>query len=80
MKTPDLKPCQNEALKSLEWHDSYFHTNQIGMRVNCSKYDRHAEVQLRVETIDPLVCEQAKRLLISKLCERCKEVGSCENA
>lgn len=71
----DLKPCQTEALKNLEWHDSYFHANYIVERVNCSNCDRHAEVWLRVEIIDPLVCEQAKRELIRKLCEGCKEAA-----
>lgn len=76
---PDLKPCQIEALKSLEWNDSYFLANHIAERVNCAKCDRHAEVWLRVGIIDPVVCEQAKRELIRKLCEGCKEVANDES-
>lgn len=73
MSVPDLKPCQIEALKSLEWSDPYLHANHIVERVNCTNCGRCAEVWLRVEIIDPIVCEQAKRELIRKLCEGCKE-------
>lgn len=75
-KTTDLKPCQIEALETLEWCDSYFHANHIVERVRCANCDRRAEVWLRVEIINPLVCERAKRELICKLCEGCKEVAN----
>lgn len=69
MKTPDLKPCQREALKNFEHDDSYF----INLRVKCPVRKHYAGTILHSEYMSGAVYAMTKNELICKLCKGCKE-------
>lgn len=72
----DLKPCQREVYKNFEHDDSYF----ITLRARCPVHWRQAVTMLDRVHMSGEIYHRTKLGLIRKLCEGCKEVGSCENA
>lgn len=66
-----LKPCQKEAMKTLAWCDPYFLPDISKAQLRCTKADRIAEVEFRIDMVDSFVISQAKRTLIMKLCDGC---------
>jgi hypothetical protein len=76
MNTHDLKPCQREAYKNFEHDDSYF----ITLRTTCPVRCHRAGAKLDRFHLSGEIYHRAKLEVIGKLCEGCKEVGSCENA